>query len=72
MRTIMSVTICAAAVFLLMPQFRHDVGTAVTRAGLTTTVASYTEDAGRMLAKAVNALIEDIMPANSDHPSTRP
>ena len=71
MRTIISVTVCLAAVFLLMPQFRHDVGTAASHAGFTTTVVSYTEDAERMLARAVNALIEDIMPTNSDHSSTR-
>ena len=71
MRTLISVTVCVAAVFLLMPQFRHDVGTAVVRAHMPTMVASYTEDAGRTFAKAVNALIEDIMPSNSDHSSTR-
>lgn len=72
MRTIISVTVCLTVALLVVPQLRHEAGAALNRIGFSTAVANYTEDGGRALAKTVNALIEDIMPTNSDHSATRP
>jgi hypothetical protein len=71
MRTITSVTLCTILALLLMPQLRAEAGVALGRSGLVSGIASYTEEGGRMLAKTVNALMEDIMPTNSDRSSTR-
>lgn len=71
MRTITSVTVCLALALLLTPQLRADAGAALSRAGFVTAAADYTEAGGRMLTKAVSALVENIMPTNSEHPATR-
>jgi hypothetical protein len=71
MRTITSVTLCTILALLLMPQFRAEVGAAASRASMASGIASYTEEGGRMLAKTVNAFMEDVMPSSSERSSAR-
>ena len=71
MRTITSVTLCTILALLLTPQLRAEVGVALSRAGVVSGIASYTEEGGRMLAKTVNAFIEDVMPSSSQRSAAR-
>ena len=68
MRTITSVVICVAVALVFMPGFRHDAGRALSRVTFLSTVVESAEEGGHALVKAVNAVVEDVMPSRSDEP----
>lgn len=71
MRTIVAFTIAVAVSFMMMPQFRASLGTALGRAGDATYEATLGSDTAQSVGKTIDALIGRGTPARQKdgHPA---